>query len=186
MCNPAALFAITAATTVAGYIDAASQTAKLNEQAAATKSAAQKAYLEELKQIVERQMEERQSAADLRRTGLAMAREARGTLSAELASMGVAGVSADLLINDVSRQTGEYMQSVKANKELMLRQLEREKGAAGARMLSRIAGIPTYGGPSLLGAGLRIGAGAVQTFGLDTPKAKRRIKAGSPTMVERI
>jgi hypothetical protein len=43
------------------------------------------------------------------------------------------------------------------------RQLEREKRGARARKQARIAGIPTFSGPSLFGTGIRIATIGVKT-----------------------
>jgi hypothetical protein len=164
MCDPFALAAIATAQTVAGIIDAADQASDQNEYAALNKAAAQRAYLQELHQIVQRQVQERQASTMTKREGDSKFARAEGSARASMAEAGVAGVSADLLMGDIERGLGEHRASVDKNLEFTLAQLETEKEAAGVRMMQRIAQVPHAKGPNFFTSGLRIGAGIGSAF----------------------
>lgn len=108
-----------------------------------------------LEDIRARGAEETLAAAESIRDTRRHARAVAATAAASAGEAGVAGISVDLLLGDIERQSGERVGSIEANRDIALRQLEREARGQRAQAISRIQGSPE---PSFLTTGLSIGS----------------------------
>jgi hypothetical protein len=162
MCTPVAAAAVMIGATILDHVEQAKEAGRQNEYAAQSREAAQQAFLIELSDIWARQGEERQAAVYQRQEGMLLAQRSAATATVAAAEAGVAGLSVDLLLGDIDRQRGEHAVSVEQNLRLKQRQLQREERGAKARKAARIAGIPTFSGPSIFGTGARIATIGVQ------------------------
>jgi len=109
MCNPIAIgLALGGAQTVS-QISGQRQMAKAQGQAQANASAAERQrYLQEVSSMRVQQGQEQVAAAQRINESAKKAREARATARVSAGEAGIAGLSVDALINDLTKQEAEY------------------------------------------------------------------------------
>lgn len=151
MCGPLATFAISALSAVASFVGA-------SQQAEATEDAARDAYVQDQKQISLRQMQEQNATAQ--KLQIQNIEEAKKRSEAELsgAESGVAGISIDNIISDVTRQAATNRQTERENLSMVTQQLQLDKEASRSRNQGRINQAAAQVNPLSLIAGVA-GAG---------------------------
>ena len=165
MCNPLVIAAGALALSVGTKIAAAvgeSKRANKNEEFA------QEAFIADVSDIVARIQEEQDAAAQKINQSFKNSRQAASTARVAAGEAGVAGISVDLLLDDVARQQGEFVASVEDNLDRTERQLERQIGGAEIRKNSRVNAIKA---PSFLSTALRIGGSGLEFFAARTARS---------------
>lgn len=152
------LAGVSAATSIAGAI--AGNNAQ-NKNAKATRSAADKAANAEYAGLNVRALQERIAAATQVEQGSRQAMSAASLARLSAVSSGVAGQSADAILQTIEGDRGRFNSSIDQNLDFILAQLEREELGVEARRQSRISSAPKAN-PFL--AGLTI-AGSLTDFG---------------------
>jgi hypothetical protein len=147
---------------VVGAVSDIAGTAGERKQAKANQSAARDALSISLEDIQARGAEETLAAAQEVRSTQRQARAAAATARVSAGEAGVGGISVDLLTQDVERQAGERNESIRQNRDLTLRQLDREARGARAEALARVRGNEP---PSFLNAGIRIASRGLGAYG---------------------
>ena len=160
MCNPVLIalgsLALSAGSKIASAIGESKRASK-------NKEFAQEAFIADVSDIIARISEEQDAAAQKINQSFRASRKAASTARVAAGEAGVAGISVDLLLDDVARQQGEFVASVEDNLARTTRQLGREARGADIRRRSRISAVKA---PSFLSTALRIGSG-VSGFAID-------------------
>tara|TARA_Y200000002_G_C22430767_1_gene557909 strand:+ start:85 stop:630 length:546 start_codon:yes stop_codon:yes gene_type:complete len=138
MCNPVAIAAVALGTlqaglTIKGQRDAAKAQAQVQRNATI---AEQQRHLTEMSASRLKERQEKVAAAQRIQQSTTKAREARATARVSAGESGVAGLSVDALINDMTRKEAEYSFSVQQQMQFanMNRQLAFEDGANRSKM----------------------------------------------------
>lgn len=158
MCPPAIIPALvmgvaSAGLTIHGQRQAAKTQAKVQKNATI---AEQQRHLQEMSAMRLQQRQEQVAAAQGIQQSATKAREARARARVSAGEAGVAGLSVDALINDLTRQEAEYRFSVQQQQEFndVNRELALEGGAMQSRMNLLSINKPIEQ-PNYLGAALR-------------------------------
>lgn len=168
MCFPIAALGWTAATTASVGMGAASAALSIRGQQQAAKAQAkvqknatiaeQQRHLQEMSAMRLQQRQEQVAAAQGIQKSATKAREARARARVSAGEAGVAGLSVDALINDLTRQEAEYRFSVQQQQEFndVNRELAFKDGAMQSRMnllsINKPIEQPNYLGAALSGA----------------------------------
>lgn len=168
MCFPIAALGWTAATTASVGMGAASAALSIRGQQQAAKAQAkvqknatiaeQQRHLQEMSAMRLQQRQEQVVAAQGIQKSATKAREARARARVSAGEAGVAGLSVDALINDLTRQEAEYRFSVQQQQEFndVNRELAFKDGAMQSRMnllsINKPIEQPNYLGAVLDGA----------------------------------
>jgi hypothetical protein len=172
MCNPVAigLGIAQAGTTVIGQRQQAKAQAQVQRNASI---AEQQRHLTEMSASRLRERQEKVAAAQRIQQSTTKAREARATARVSAGEAGVAGLSVDALINDLTRKEGEFNFSVQQQMQFanMNRTLGFEDSANRSRMnllsINKPIAQPNYLGAALSGASTGLSAySAMNTAGL--------------------
>ena len=166
MCEPATIAAIALGTAQAGMtIQGQRQQAKAQAQAQRNATIAeQQRYLSEVSASRLRERQEKVAAAQRIQQSTTKAREARATARVSAGESGVAGLSVDALINDLTRKEAEYSFSVQQQMQFanMNRQLGFEDSANRSRMnllsINKPIAQPNYLGAAISGASTGLSA----------------------------
>tara|TARA_E500000075_G_C6931337_1_gene289383 strand:+ start:386 stop:982 length:597 start_codon:yes stop_codon:yes gene_type:complete len=167
MCNPLAigLGIAQAGMTVIGQRQQAKAQAQVQRNATI---AEQQRYLSEVSASRLRERQEKVAAAQRIQQSTTKAREARATARVSAGESGVAGLSVDALINDLTRKEAEYSFSVQQQMQFanMNRQLGFEDSANRSRMnllsINKPIAQPNYLGAAL--GGVSTGLSAYSAF----------------------
>lgn len=159
MCNPIAIgLALGGAQTVS-QISGQRQMAKAQEQAQANASKAERQrYLQEVSSMRVQQGQEQVAAAQRINESAKKAREARATARVSAGEAGVAGLSVDALINDLTREEAEYSFATQQQTQMndVGRQMQLENAGLGFTnnmlRINRPIEQPDYLGAALSGA----------------------------------
>lgn len=160
MCSPAilvsaALGAVQTGLTIQGQRQQAKAQAQVQRNATI---AEQQRHLTEMSASRLKERQEKVAAAQRIQQSTTKAREARATARVSAGESGVAGLSVDALINDMTRKEAEYSFSVQQQMQFanMNRQLAFEDGANRSRMnllsINKPIEQPNYLGAALSGA----------------------------------
>lgn len=160
MCPPAVIAAVALGAAQTGMtIIGQRQAAKAQEKAQRNATIAeQQRYLTEVSASRLKERQEKVAAAQRIQQSTKAAREARATARVSAGEAGVAGLSVDALINDMTRKEAEYSFSVQQQMQFanMNRQLAFEDSANRSRMnllsINRPIAQPNYLGAVLSGA----------------------------------
>lgn len=159
MCDPVTLgllqFGIGAASTVANY-------SAQQQEAEATKAAAEQAFQNEQSQINLRQMQEQDALRQKQQAQNIEEAEVKASAQVSAAEGGIAGVSVDNILSDVSRRAARNREVEATNTKNIITQLQAEKKASGSRAQSRINSAPK---PSPLSLVAGIGGAAIGGYG---------------------
>ena len=178
MCDvitPAVMLSIGLGTaSTAASIIGQKQTAEAQEKAQRNATIAeQQRHLSEMSAMRLRERQEKIAAAQRIQQSTTKAREARATARVSAGESGVAGLSVDALINDMTRKEAEFSFSVQQQMQFanMNRQLGFEDGANRSRMnllsINKPIAQPNYLGAALSGASTGLSAySAMNTAGL--------------------
>lgn len=151
MCNPVLIalgsLALSAGSRIASAIGE-------SKRASENKEFAQEAFIADVSDIIARISEEQDAAAQKINQSFKASRKAASTARVAAGEAGVAGISVDLLLDDVARQQGEFVASVEDNLARTTRNLDRQIRGAGIRRDSRTNAVRA---PSFLSTALRIG-----------------------------
>jgi len=128
----------------------------------ANREAADEALAFDITDLLARITEEQTAAAQRVEQGSRAARRAASTARVGAGEAGVAGISVDLLLDDIQRQQGEFTSSVEQNLEATERQIGREIRGAGVRRDSRVNAVRA---PSAFSTALRIGGSGLDFVG---------------------
>lgn len=177
MCNPLAIALGTLQTgmTIQGQRQAAKTQAKVQRNASI---AEQQRYLQEVSASRLKERQEKVAAAQRIQQSSVKAREARATARVSAGESGVAGLSVDALINDMTRKEAQYSFSVQ--QQMQFQNVSRDMGFADSANRSRMNLLsinkpiqqPNYLGAILEGAQTGLGAyDAMNSAGAFAPKA---------------
>lgn len=146
MCVPIAALGWTAATTASVGIGAATAGLSIHGQRQAAKTQAkvqrnatiaeQQRHLQEVSAMRLRQRQEQVAAAQQIQQSATKAREARATARVSAGEAGVAGLSVDALINDMTRKEAEHRFSI--TQQQQFNDVNRDLGLQDAAMRSRM------------------------------------------------
>ena len=159
MCNPIAIgLALGGAQTVS-QISGQRQMAKAQAQAQANASKAERQrYLQEVSSMRVQQGQEQVAAAQRINESAKKAREARATARVSAGESGVAGLSVDALINDLTREEAEYSFATQQQTQMndVGRQMQLQNAGLGFTnnmlRINRPIEQPDYLGAALSGA----------------------------------
>ncbi len=165
MCNAAAIVGL-ALSIGSGVVGAIGD----NKQETANREAADAALAFDITDLLARIAEEQTAAAQRTNRGFKATRQASSTARVAAGEAGVAGVSVDLLLDDLQREQGEFADSVEQNLEITQRQVERQIRGAGARRNSRVNAVQA---PSFLSTALRIGGVGLDFAGREIARINR-------------
>lgn len=157
MCPPVVIAAVAAATSIAGTIVNANAQAKAAD---ANEDAARRARDAATKAATHKQFELLQDVGQSTFFTERRARAARSLARVGAGEAGVAGVSAQAVLNDIERESADAKRTTRRQADRDVRGLERAKLAEAEVMRGRIAAV---GRPSPLAVGLQI-AGAGLSF----------------------
>ena len=173
MCPPAAIAAVALGAAQAGMsIHGQRQQAKTQEKMQKNASLAERQrHLQEMSASRLRERQEMTSAAQAIQESTKKAREARATGRVSAGEAGVAGLSVDALLNDMTRKEAEYSFSVQQQQQFQAinRDLAFQDGAMQSRMnllsINKPIAQPNYLGAVLDGAQTGMSA---YSFGSDS------------------
>lgn len=173
MCPPAIIASVALGAAQAGMsIIGQQQQAKTQEKMQKNASLAeQQRHLQEMSAMRLRERQEKVAAAQGIQQSTKKAREARATARVSAGESGVAGLSVDALINDLTRQEAEYSFSVQQQQQFnqVNRDLAFQDGAMQSRMnllsINKPIAQPNYLGAVLDGAQTGMSA---YSFGSDS------------------
>ena len=149
--------------------------------------AEQQRYLQEVSASRLKERQEKVSAAQRIQQSSIKAREARATARVSAGEAGVAGLSVDALINDMTRKEAQYNFSVQ--QQMQFADMSRGMGLSDSANRSRMNLLsinkpiqqPNYLGAILSGAQTGLGAyDAMNTAGIGAPKATSTPKGTGP------
>ena len=155
MCNPVAIAVIGLGLSAGSKI---AQALGEKKRANKNKKNAQEAFIADISDIIARVGEEQNAASQKIQQSFKASRRAASTARVSAGEAGVAGISVDLLLDDVARQHGEFAASVEDNLALVTRQAGRARSGARIRRDSRINAVRA---PSWLSTALNIGTDAL-------------------------
>lgn len=177
MCEPTTIaamtFALSAASTAASYVgqmQAAQATERANTE---NRNNALKAMELNWEQLDARTIQEREAAATEKANAARQVRGAKATAQVSAAESGTGGLSVDALLGDIQANYDRYASGVDTNVDYSLAQLQMEKRGARASGIDRINSAPRGQKPSLLGAGLQIGAAGLN-YATDRSRIQRQ------------
>ena len=174
MCDPVTI-GVTMGLAQAGLsIHGQQQQAKTQERVQKNATLAeQQRHLQEMSAMRLRERQEKVAAAQGIQQSTKKAREARSTARVSAGESGVAGLSVDALINDLTRQEAEYSFSVQQQQQFnqVNRDLAFQDGAMQSRMnllsINKPIAQPNYLGAALEGASTGLSAyGAMSKAGI--------------------
>lgn len=156
----------------AAEANARNQKAQMDAQDAAIKenaALANRAYMEKSKALQDRQSEMDAAAVAEEQDVSLQAAQARSTAVTAAGEAGVSGLSVNALLDDYTGQEARFRFQSRTNLEGQRSQTERELEGAQMEGQGRVQSMKPYQlqpvqYPSLLGAGLRIGAAAAQGY----------------------
>ena len=159
MCNPIAIGLALGGAQAVSQISGQRQMAKAQEQAQANASKAERQrYLQEVSSMRVQQGQEQVAAAQRINESAKKAREARATARVSAGEAGVAGLSVDALINDLTREEAEYSFATQQQTQMndVGRQMQLQNAGLGFTnnmlRINRPIEQPDYLGAALSGA----------------------------------
>lgn len=153
-------FAISAASTVSGFIGAQQAAADQNEMYRDNARNANEDAKNKYVSMQQRMMQEQAAAAQQKQEAGRDARAARATALVAAGESGVAGNSIGALMQEFYGREAAYNDSVDANTEMTLKQMNAEMKGIKYQTQDRINSVARARPPSFFDAGLRIaGAG---------------------------
>ena len=165
MCDPITAAVVMGVAQAGMTIQGQQQAAKAQEKAQRNATIAeQQRHLSEMSASRLRERQEMVAAAQRIQQSTTAAREARATARVSAGESGVAGLSVDALINDMTRKEAEFSFSVQQQMQFanMNRQLGFEDGANRSRMnmlsINKPIAQPNYLGAALSGASTGLSA----------------------------
>ena len=171
MCDPAAMFALSVASTVAG-VEGQRQQAKAqnayNDQQAKN---AMEAYRANLAQTNLQQSQEHAAATQKVNENNRAAEAAKAKALVSAGESGISGLSVDTLLADLSGEQARYNESVNQNYQNASMALDNQRTNAQVNAASQINSLKTPQSPDYLGAALRIGQA---TYDYKNPRVNSR------------
>lgn len=171
MCEPLSagtMFAISTAVAAAGaglsYMGQQAQASAQADANAAQAESVRKATINQYDQLQLQQQQDRENAAQKLTETSRQAAQARATAITAAGEAGVAGLSVNALLDDITRQEMEFTDSVKHNQQRRDQQIRQEMVGVEASGQSRINSLPTPQQPSFAEALLRTGSGAFDSY----------------------
>ena len=164
MCHPAAMFALSAGSAVAGHQQQAAmakvQTAmhRINQENSIT------AMAQEQYDIGTREQQEREAMAEEIQEANRKALVQSASTLAMMAETGVSGVSMNNIMRDVFTQSGQAKGRMQANMQWSSQNLAAQRVGARNTAIMRAGQTAPGTGPSLLATGLKIGTAATDAW----------------------
>lgn len=179
MCEPVSLaiasFAVSAASTVSGYMAQSQAADQQNALYEANRKNAIAAHEDTNRALTNRQSQEMDAAAAEKFDVALDAKKARATNVVAAGEAGVSGLSVEALLREFSGREARYVDRVDENLDMSMAQLQDEKRASGFRTVDRINSVQRAVKPSFLDAGLKIaGAGLDAYTGYKYPNTRSR------------
>lgn len=165
MCEPLTIMtaALSAASTVTGFIGAQQQAKAQNQMVRENQKAANANLVREYADVQTRQIQEEDAAAVQKQDLSREARAARATTMAAAGEAGVSGLSVDALLADVYGKEATAKDRILQNTGFTTHNLTREMDGLKAKAKDRINSMPWATGPRPFAAALKIGG-----IGLDS------------------
>ncbi len=155
MCGPLAAFAVSALSSVVSFMAA-------TEESKAVEKSATEAYKQDQKVASLRQIQEQDATAQKLHLANIDEAEKRATVEVSGAEAGVAGISVNNLLADVTRKAATNRQTERENLRMTTRQLQLDKEGSRARNQGRINSAPR---PNPLGLVAGIAGAGIKAFG---------------------
>ena len=159
-----AQFAISAASTVAGFAAQQQQYEAQQQQYKNNRDAANKAAVNNYAANQHRQVQETAAASQEKQNLQMEGMQARSTALTAAGEAGVTGLSVDALIADYYGQEGRYERTLDNNHQMQADYLQGETEAVRAQTEGRINSVDQGQKPSFAGAAIRILGGGLDAY----------------------
>lgn len=159
-----AQFAISAASTVAGFVQQQNEADAQNERYRDNALAANKAAATKYASQQNRALQERKAAGQEQEKLQTQGLKARSTAEVAAGQAGVTGLSVDALLADFYGQEGRHERTLDTNYQMQADYLRGELDATQSQAESRINSVQQAEGPSFAGAAIRILGSGLDAF----------------------
>jgi hypothetical protein len=182
MCDPIAIagFAISAASSVAGYMGQVQQAEQQNqlyrENAQRANENAKQQYYDTQQRMFQEQAAAAADKADVARDG----RDARATAVVAAGESGVSGLSVDGLLAEFYGREATYNDRIDQQTEWTMDQYNREMRGVKANAEDRIASVQRAAKPTFFDAGLRILGGGLDAYSGYKDRQSQKSTGGYP------
>jgi hypothetical protein len=160
-----AQFALSAASTVAGFVGQSQQAEAQQQYYKNNRDAANKAAVNTYAANQNRALQERKAASQETQQLQTDAMRARGTAEVAAGEAGVTGLSVNALIGDYYGQQGRYERTLDNNYQMQADYLRGEMDATQAQAEGRINSVQQGQKPSFADAAIRILGGGLDAYG---------------------
>ncbi|WP_287253217.1 hypothetical protein [Mesorhizobium sp.] len=160
-----AQFALSAASTVAGFVGQSQQAEAQQQYYENNRQAANRAAVNTYAANQNRALQERKAASREQQNLAAEAMRSRATAEVAAGEAGVTGLSVDALIADYYGQQGRYERTLDNNYQMQADYLRGEMDATQAQAEGRINSVQQGQRPSFADAAIRILGGGLDAYG---------------------